>query len=152
MLTVPASSLIVRILFPSLHCFRSVGKTPCSAEPGFELGPAVQQASTLPTELCCTLHCYGGFKDFRNFPVIYCMKKVKCECGVGSNLQSLAPLAANYPLSHCCIAYYRKKLKFRGPKKSRFLGPSPLKCPSLWIVPPQNHFVPAHINTRYINS
>jgi hypothetical protein len=25
------------------------------AEPGFELGPAVQQASTLPTELCCTL-------------------------------------------------------------------------------------------------
>ncbi len=88
----------------------------------------------------------------RNFPVIYCMKKVKCECGVGSNLQSLAPLAANCPLSHCCIAYYRKKLKFRGPKKSRFLGPSPLKCPSLWIVPPQNHFVPAHINTRYINS
>jgi hypothetical protein len=41
---------------------------------------------------------------------------------------------------------------FKGPKKSRFLGPSPLKCPSLWIVPPQNHFVPPHINTRYINS
>ena len=39
---------------------------------------------------------------------------------------------------------------FKGPKKSRFLGPSPLKCPSLWIVPPQNHFVPPHINNRYI--
>ena len=39
---------------------------------------------------------------------------------------------------------------FKGPKKSRFLGPSPLKCPSLWIVPPQNHFVPHHINNRYI--
>jgi len=25
-----------------------------------------------------------------------------------------------------------------GPKKSRFLGPPPLKCPSLWIIPPQN--------------
>ncbi len=25
-------------------------------------------------------------------------------------------------------------------------------CPSLWIVPPQNHFVPHHINNRYINS
>jgi hypothetical protein len=22
----------------------------------------------------------------------------------------------------------------------------------LWIVPPQNHFVPHHINNRYINS
>ncbi len=41
---------------------------------------------------------------------------------------------------------------FKGPKKSWFLGPSPLKCPSLWIVPPQNHFVPHHINNRYINS
>jgi hypothetical protein len=41
---------------------------------------------------------------------------------------------------------------FKGPKKSRFLGPPPLKCPELWIVPPQNHFVPPHINNRYINS
>jgi hypothetical protein len=41
---------------------------------------------------------------------------------------------------------------FKGPKKSRFLGPPPLKCPELWIVPPQNHFVPHHINSRYINS
>jgi hypothetical protein len=41
---------------------------------------------------------------------------------------------------------------FMGPKKSRFLGPHPLKCPSLWIVPPQNHFVPPHINNRYINN
>jgi hypothetical protein len=32
------------------------------------------------------------------------------------------------------------------------LGGRALKCPSLWIVPPQNHFVPPHINTRYINS
>ena len=39
---------------------------------------------------------------------------------------------------------------FKGPKKSRFLGPPPLKCPELWIVPPQNHFVPPHINNRYI--
>ena len=37
---------------------------------------------------------------------------------------------------------------FKGPKKSRFLGPSPLKCPELRIVPPQNHFVPPHINNR----
>jgi len=85
----------------------SVGKTPWSAELGFELGSAVQQASTLPTELCCNLHCYGGLKYFRNFPVIYYMymKKVKCVHRVGSNLQSLALLDANYPLSHCCIAY-----------------------------------------------
>jgi hypothetical protein len=41
---------------------------------------------------------------------------------------------------------------FKGPKKSRFLGPPPLKCTSLWTVPPQNHFVPHHINNRYINS
>jgi hypothetical protein len=41
---------------------------------------------------------------------------------------------------------------FKGPKKFRFLGPSPLKCHSLWIVPPENHFVPPHINTRYINN
>jgi hypothetical protein len=34
---------------------------------------------------------------------------------------------------------------FKGPKKSRFLGPPPpLKCPSLWVFPPQNH-------KRYIN-
>ncbi len=39
---------------------------------------------------------------------------------------------------------------FKGPKKSRILGPPPLKCPELWIVPPQNHFVPPHINDRYI--
>jgi hypothetical protein len=65
------------------HCYHSAGKTPWSAELGFELGPAVQQASTLPTELCCTLHCYSCFKDFWNFPVIYCMKKVKCEHRVG---------------------------------------------------------------------
>ena len=85
----------------------SVGKTPWSAELGFELGSAVQQASTLPTELCCNLHCYGGLKYFRNFPVIYYMymKKVKRVHRVGSNLQSLALLDANYPLSHCCIAY-----------------------------------------------
>ncbi len=34
----------------------------------------------------------------------------------------------------------------------QIVRPSPLKCPSLWIVPPQNHFVPHHINNRYINS
>jgi hypothetical protein len=28
-------------------------KPPRGAKPGFELGPAVQQASALPTELCC---------------------------------------------------------------------------------------------------
>ncbi len=42
---------------------------------------------------------------------------------------------------------------FKGPKTSRFLEPPPPpKCPSLWIVPPQNHFIPPHINNRYINS
>jgi hypothetical protein len=30
-------------------------KPPWGAEPEFELGPPVQQASALPTELCCTL-------------------------------------------------------------------------------------------------
>ncbi len=30
------------------------------------------------------------------------------------------------------------------------LRPPPLKCPELWIVPPQNHFVPPHINNRCI--
>ncbi len=40
-----------------------------------------------------------------------------------------------------------------GPKKfDIFRAPPPLKCPELWIVPPQNHFVPHHINNRYINS
>jgi hypothetical protein len=34
-------------------------------------------------------------------------------------------------------------------KVSIFRAP-PLKCPLLWIVPPQNHFVPPHINNRYI--
>ncbi len=29
--------------------------------------------------------------------------------------------------------------------------PPPLKCPELSIVPPQNHFVPPHINNRYID-
>ena len=38
-----------------------------------------------------------------------------------------------------------------GPKKVEKKA-SPLKCPELWIVPPQNHFVPPHINNRYINS
>ncbi len=31
-------------------------KPPWGAEPGFELGPALQQASALPTELCSMLH------------------------------------------------------------------------------------------------
>jgi hypothetical protein len=31
-----------------------------------------------------------------------------------------------------------RSLPFQGPKKSRFLS-HPLKCPLLWIVPPQNH-------------
>ncbi len=35
--------------------FAQRGKPPWGAEPGFELRPAVQQASALPTELCCTL-------------------------------------------------------------------------------------------------
>ncbi len=40
----------------------------------------------------------------------------------------------------------------RAQKSLDFQGPPPLKCPSLWIVPPQNHFVPHHINNRYIDS
>jgi hypothetical protein len=35
-------------------------KPPWGAEPGFELGPAVQQASAPPTELCCTLLSYAA--------------------------------------------------------------------------------------------
>jgi hypothetical protein len=31
-------------------------------------------------------------------------------------------------------------------------GGGALKCPLLWIVPRQNHFVLPHINNRYINS
>jgi hypothetical protein len=32
-----------------------------------------------------------------------------------------------------------KVVAISGPKNSRFLGPSPLKWPLLWICPPQNH-------------
>jgi hypothetical protein len=41
-----------------------------------------------------------------------------------------------------------------GPKKVSILRspPPPLKWPLLWICLPQNHFVPHHINNRYINS
>ncbi len=38
------------------------GKTPWGAEPRIELGPALQQASTLLTELRCTHHCYASPK------------------------------------------------------------------------------------------
>jgi hypothetical protein len=45
------------------------------------------------------------------------------------------------------------KEDFFGPKKvSIFKAPPPPKCPLLWIVSPQNHFVPPNINNRYINS
>ena len=55
-------------------------------------------------------------------------------------------------LPHKTLLILATLVPFKGPKKSRFSGPPPLKCPSLWIVPPQNHFVPHHINNRYINS
>ncbi len=32
--------------------------------------------------------------------------------------------------------FFGPKWPFKDPKKSRFLGPPSLKCPSLWIVPP----------------
>ncbi len=38
-----------------LLVFAQREKTPWGAEPGFELGPAIKQASALPTEPCCTL-------------------------------------------------------------------------------------------------
>jgi hypothetical protein len=42
---------------------------------------------------------------------------------------------------------------FQGQKKVSIFGPPPpLKCPLLWVVPPQNHFVPPRINNRYIKS
>ncbi len=41
---------------------------------------------------------------------------------------------------------------FQGPKKSRFLGPTPFQCPSQWCCTPQNHDVLRHKNNRYINS
>ncbi len=32
------------------------------------------------------------------------------------------------------------------------MGGGGLKCPLLWICPPQNHYVPPHIHNRYIIS
>ncbi len=43
----------------SLVC--SVGKPPCGAEPRIELGPALQQADALPTELRRTITVLVGF-------------------------------------------------------------------------------------------
>jgi len=39
-----------------------------------------------------------------------------------------------------------------GPKKSWFLGPTPSNGPGNRCCPHQNHYVPSHINNRYINS
>ncbi len=41
---------------------------------------------------------------------------------------------------------------FQGPKKSRFLVPTPSNAPRNGSCPPQNHYVPRHINNRYTNS
>ncbi len=43
-------------------------------------------------------------------------------------------------------------LPFQGPKKSWFSGPTPFNSPRNGSCPHQNHYVPRHINNRYINS
>ncbi len=41
---------------------------------------------------------------------------------------------------------------FQGPKKSRFLGPPPPQIgPCYGFAPPKNHYVPHHINNRYMH-
>ncbi len=57
--TVYSFTSIRRGLSPFLHsCFAQREKPPWGAEPGFELGPAIQQASALPTEPRGTLGNY----------------------------------------------------------------------------------------------
>jgi hypothetical protein len=41
---------------------------------------------------------------------------------------------------------------FLGPKQVSFSGPTLSNVPRNWIFPHQNHYVPLHINNRYINS
>jgi hypothetical protein len=54
--TVHSSVVIRRGSFPSPHCWPAQWeKTPWGAEPRIELGPALQRAATLPTDLRCTL-------------------------------------------------------------------------------------------------
>jgi hypothetical protein len=77
-------------------------------------------------------------KCHRRVNFVMYLRAILCTFQISVDFYYLVTLAALVP--------------FKGPKKSRFLGPSPLKCPELWIVPPQNHFVPPHINNRYINS
>jgi hypothetical protein len=45
----------LKIKYIIIACFAQREKPPWGAEPGFELGPAIKQASALPTEPCCTL-------------------------------------------------------------------------------------------------
>jgi hypothetical protein len=40
----------------------------------------------------------------------------------------------------------------RGPKKSRFQGPTPSHLPKKWICPHQNHYVHGRINERSIGN
>jgi hypothetical protein len=39
-----------------------------------------------------------------------------------------------------------------GPKKVSIFRAHPFQWPSKWILPHQNHYVPGHINIRYINN
>jgi hypothetical protein len=41
---------------------------------------------------------------------------------------------------------------FPGPKKSQFPGPIPSNVPRNGSCPPQNHYVPRHINNRIVNT
>jgi hypothetical protein len=45
-----------------IACFAQREKPPWGAEPGFELGPAIQQASALPAEPRCTLAVSCGIE------------------------------------------------------------------------------------------
>ncbi len=44
------------------------------------------------------------------------------------------------------------KILYEGPKESRFPGSTPSNAPCNGSCPPQIHYVPRHINSRYINS
>jgi hypothetical protein len=59
--TIHSSISIRRGLSPFfVIAFAQREKPPWGAEPGFELGPSVQQTSALTTELCCTLKSYAA--------------------------------------------------------------------------------------------
>ena len=69
------------------------------------------------------IHCVGHFKGWALNSQLFWVR------------MALAPLVA-----------------ISGPKKVLNSGPTPSNGPRNGYCPPQNHYVPHHINNRYINS